>query len=193
MGEIPEDLPWKVHWDKRFEDDVEEKKASGAFEKYKKQIIQIVENPIEVGKYKSEDYKGLKTVHVSGETQDIICFELTPGINNKDQREKIDEVYLHYIDHWDNYGSALTGRQPADIEYRFAVKIPYLNEGYDVEAVSHEVFSLAEDIEGLSIEDLDWKSEHLHLTGIAEPSTRERLESVLPDVAEIRYDDPDPF
>lgn len=193
MADIPTDLPWDVNWDKRFEQDVEDRKDSGSFEDYKDQIITIIENPVREGRYKSDNLKKIKTEHVSNQEHDLIFFELTPGINDENLLDELEEVYFYLIDHWDNYGSALTSRNPVEMDYPFVLQIPYLAGGYDVEAVEHEVFELAKVTDGLKIDDTDWTSEHLEITGEAEPETRSKLDEILPDDADIEYNDPSPF
>ena len=193
MCDIPTDVPWDVGWNREFEAAVEERKESGSFESYKNQIIAIVENPVREGRYKDHNLKGLKTVHVSGQTQEIICFELTPGINTRSQRESIDEVYFHFIGSWDNYGSALTRRNPVDQEYRFEIQIPYLDEGYDVEALLHDIFDLASGLGGLKINDTNWEPDYLEVAGEAEPDIRGEFEGFLPERVEVQYEDPSPF
>lgn len=193
MSETPSDLPWNVRWDKGFEDDVEELKSSGSFDRYKKQIIKIIENPVREGKYKKGSYKGLKTVHVSGNNQDVICFELNPGINHQNELDKLEEIYFWHIDHWDNYDSALTSKQPADMSSRYEVKIPYFGGQYDPERVRSDLYDTAGSLKDCSVEDEEWMDEYICVVGQITPDNRDELEAVLPAGVEVEYDNPDPF
>jgi len=192
MAEIP-DVPWKVRWDQEFEDNISTLKASGSFDRYRKQILRIIKNPVREGKYKSGGYKGLKTVHVSGSDQDIICFELTPGINSQSNIEKLDELYFHHITHWDNYDSALNSRQPADGGYEYIIQIPYFGGQYDPERVLSKVYDFAKSHEGCHVERQDWEDEYLGITGHIDPTETSDLEELLPASATIEFTQIDPF
>lgn len=192
MSDIP-DVPWEIRWDQEFEEDIEELKDSGSFSIYRKQILTVIEKPVREGKYKSESYKGLKTVHVSGNDQDVICFELTPGINNQSELNKLEEIYFHHIDHWDNYDSALSSRQPADGNYRYEIQIPYFGGQYDPERVKSDVYDLAKDMDNCHVGDEIWENEYLGLTGKIGSEEREQLEEILPSGAEVEFNPPTPF
>jgi hypothetical protein len=192
MSDIPE-VPWNVGWDQGFEEDVEKLKSSGSFDRYKKQIIKVIKNPVREGKYKTGNYKGLKTVHVSGSKQDVICFELTPGINAQSELDKLEEVYFLHIDHWDNYDSALNSRQPADQNHQYDVQIPYFGGQYDPERVMSDIYDLAKDIEDCCVESEDWEDECLRMTGQIASDKRDLLEEVLPTDVDVEYEPPSPF
>lgn len=150
-------------------------------------------NPVREGSYKSENLKGMKAAHIPGNRQDIICFEITPGINNEAQKDEIEELYFHFIDHWDNYGSALTQRDPANLEYGFEIRIPYYGGPYEVEKVIHTVYQAAKEHEGISIAARVWKDEYVQMTGEAIPDYRQSIEEILPDAATVEYDEISPF
>jgi hypothetical protein len=192
MSNIPE-VPWDVSWDQGFEEDVEDLKSSGSFDRYRKQIIKVIENPVREGKYKAGSYKGLKTVHISGNTQDIICFELTPGINSQGELDKLEEVYFHHIDHWDNYDSALSSRQPANKNHQYDVQIPYFGGQYDPERVRSNIYDLAKSFEDCCVESENWDEEYLRVTGQITPDKRDQIEEILPGDVEIEYNTPSPF
>lgn len=193
MCEIPTDTPWKISWDADFEATIQELKQSGSFDAYRKKIIRIMRNPVREGSYKGENLKGMKTAHIPGNRQDIICFEITPGINDKDQMDGIEELYFHFIDHWDNYDSALTRRDPADLEYGFEIRIPYYGGPYEVEKVINTVYQAAKEYEGISIADQEWKDEYVQMTGEAIPDDRQSIEMILPDAATVEYNEISPF
>ena len=192
MSEIP-DVPWEVRWDQEFEEKIEKLKESGTFERYKKQIVDVIEDPVRVGKYKAGSYKGLKTVHVSGNDQDVICFELSPGVNTQSGLDKLEELYFHHIVHWDNYDSALNSRQPASRSYRYDIQIPYFGGQYDPERVKSEVYDLAKELDDCYVGGEKWNDEYLGLTGQIGPDKREQLEEILPESAEIEFEAPSPF
>ncbi|WP_135666485.1 hypothetical protein [Halorhabdus rudnickae] len=189
MCEIPTDTPWEINWDRDFEATVEELKQSGSFDAYRKQIIRIMRNPVREGSYKSENLKGLKTAHVPGNRQDIICFEITPGINDESQQSDIEELYFHFITHWDNYDSALTRRSPADQENEFEIRIPYYGGPFDVEKVIHTVHEAAKEYDSICVAEQEWKDEYVLMTGEADPDDRDVFDDILPDAATIEYDD----
>lgn len=188
MSEIPTDVPWDVNWDKKFESQVEELKNSGSFDRYRDQIIEIIEYPIREGKYKSENLKGLKTTHISGSDQDIICFELTPGINHQTQKDKLEEVYFHFITHWDNYDSELSGRNPSTRTLEFEIQIPYLEEGFSAESVKSSVYETITEMEDAHVNQ-SWEEEHIELNGVIPPEKTEVLEDLLPDGVLIEFED----
>lgn len=192
MSDLP-DVPWDVRWDQGFEEDIEELKSSGSFDTYRKQIIRVIENPVREGKYKTGNYKGLKTVHVSGNKQHVICFELTPGINHKDELQSLKEIYFWHIDHWDNYDSALNSRQPADADSPFEVRIPYFGGQYDPERVRSDIYDLAKGLDGCRVQDEEWADECIRVAGQITPDQRDELEKALPADVEIEYDTPSPF
>jgi hypothetical protein len=189
MSELPTDTPWDVNWDKKFEEQVDKLKSGGSFDSYRKQIIKIIENPVREGKYKSKNLKGLKTCHVSGSTQDIICFELTPGINDQGQRSSIEELYFHFIDHWDNYDSALCGRDPASRDLKFEIQIPYLAQGFEIERVKSSVYNLVGDVDGCAVTNEDWGDEYLLLEGNIPRSMEEDLNELMPEDAKTEIVD----
>mgnify|MGYP002760266294 CR=1 FL=1 len=192
MSDIPE-VRWSVGWNREFEENVEELKKSGSFDQYKKQIIKVINNPIREGKYKAGSYKGLKTVHVSGSEQDIVCFELTPGVNSQRNIDKLEEVYFLHIAHWDNYDSALNSRQPADQGHQYDIQIPYFGGQYDPERVMSDIYDLAKDLEDCCVEEQNWEDEFLRMTGQVASDKREQLEEILPPDVNVEYEPPSPF
>lgn len=186
MGQLPTDVPWDVNWDKKFESQLEDLKQSGSFDTYRKKIIRIIRNPIREGSYKSENLKGLKTAHVSGNYQDIICFELTPGINHQSQQEKLEEVYFHFVDHWDNYDSALSSRNAAGRTVEFSIEMPYLEEGYDVERVKNTVYNAVKDLDGGRITQ-EWGDECLRLTGEVSPEDKDVVKTAIPTTVDVEF------
>lgn len=188
MCEIPTDTPWDINWDRDFEATVQELKRSGSFDAYRKQIVRIMRNPVREGSYKSENLKGLKTAHVSGNSQDIVCFELTPGINDQSRAADIEELYFHFIDHWDNYDSALTRRDPAEQANGFEIRIPYYGGQYEVERVINSVYRAGRDNDGIHVANQEWEDEYVRMTGEADPDERDVFADVLPDAATIEYD-----
>ncbi|MXV61637.1 hypothetical protein GS429_06075 [Natronorubrum sp. JWXQ-INN-674] len=193
MCGIPTDTPWEINWDRDFETSVQELKQSGSFDAYRKKIIRIMRNPVREGSYKSENLKGMKTAHIPGNRQDIICFEITPGINDESQKADLEELYFHFIDHWDNYDSALTRRDPANVEYGFEIYIPYYGGPYEVEKVINTVYQVGKDYDGINIAAQEWEDEHVTMTGEAAPDDRHVFDDFLPDAATIEYDDISPF
>ncbi|NHX41919.1 MULTISPECIES: hypothetical protein [Haloarcula] len=189
MCEIPTDTPWDINWDRDFEATVQELKQSGSFDTYRKKIIRIMRNPVREGSYKSENLKGLKTAHIPGNRQHIICFEITPGINDESQKDDLEELYFHFIDHWDNYDSALTRRDPADQEDGFEIHIPYYGGPFDVEKVIHTVYQSAKEHDGLRVAAQEWDDEYVRMTGEADPDVRHVFDEILPDAATIEYDE----
>ena len=192
MADIP-DVPWEVRWDQEFEENIEDLKKSGSFDKYRKQIISVIENPIREGKYKAGSYKGLKTVHVSGNDHDVICFELTPGVNDLSKLDELVEIYFLHIDHWDNYDSALNSRQPASGSYRYEIQIPYFGGQYDPERVKSDVYDMAKNLDDCHVEEEVWKDDFLELSGQIGPDGQEELEEFLPGGVKIDFDPPSPF
>ncbi len=192
MTEVP-DVPWEVRWDQKFEEDIDELNHSGSFDSHRKQILKVIRTPVREGKYKTGSYKGLKTVHVSGSNQDIICFELTPGINHQNRLDELEEIYFHYIDHWDNYDSALSCRQPASGSYEYEIQIPYFGGQYDPERVKSEVYEFVEGRKECHVGGEMWKDEYLELTGRVGSDDRERIKEILPGGAEVDFDPPNPF
>lgn len=192
MSDLP-DVPWDVNWDKDFEKNIDDLKDDGSFEKYRKQIIKIIENPIREGRYKKGQYKGLKTAHVSGSAQDVICFELTPGVNAQSEIEKLEEVYFHHITHWDNYDSALNSRKPADGADQYSIRIPYFGGRYDPERIRSDIYDFAKEAETCCVESDSWEDEYIEISGQIGSKDKEELKQLLPDAAEIDFDSPSPF
>lgn len=193
MSEIPSDLPYKIRWDKDFESDVEELKSSGSFDEYRKQIIEIIKQPIRTGKYKDGDYKGLKTAHVSGNYQDVICFELIPGVNHQSEKPSLEKVYLWHIDHWDNYDSALRSQQPADVKCEFEVEIPYMRGQYDPERVRSDIYDLCTGVDWCSVAEDEWREEYIWVAGEIGPDNQEELADILPESVTVDFTTPEPF
>lgn len=192
MTDIP-DVSWEVAWDQDFEENINSLKSSGSFGKYKKQIISVIERPVREGKYKAGNYKGLKTVHVSGGDQDVICFELTPGINAQSELDKLEEIYFHHIAHWDDYDSALNSRKPAGGGYQFEIQIPYLGGPYDPERVKSDVYDMAKSLESCHVESQEWADDCIRLSGQIESDERDKLDNILPDGPAINFTPHSPF
>lgn len=183
------DVPWDVRWNKSFEKTVDELKSSGRFDNYRGTIEDIIEGPVRQGKYKEGSLKGLRTTHVE---DDIVCWEVTPGVNDVDLQHKVEEVYFHFIDDHDDMETAVSGKDPAERSPEFEIRLPYM-EGYVVERKLDKIYTAAAEVDGFIVNDCEWKNEFVEVTGVILPDDRHKLEAVLPDVAEIKYDDPTLF
>jgi hypothetical protein len=183
------DVPWDVRWNKSFEETVDQLKSSGRFDNYRGTIEDIIEYPVREGKYKEGSLKGFRTTHVE---DDIVCWEVTPGVNDVSLQHKVEEVYFHFIDDHDDMETAVSGKDPAKKSSEFEVLLPYM-EGFVVERKLDEIYTAATKVDGFAVDGCDWESESVSVTGVIPPDDREELENLLPDAAEVDYDDPSLF
>jgi len=183
------DVSWDVRWNKSFEKTVDELKSSGRFDNYRGTIEDIIENPVYVGRYKEGSLKGLRTTHVE---DDIVCWEVTPGINDVSLQHKVEVVYFHFIDDHDDMETAISGKNPAEKSSEFEIRLPYM-EGYVVERKLDEIYTASTEVEGFAVDECEWESEYVSVAGAVPPGERESLEDVLPEAAEVEYDDPTLF
>lgn len=183
------DVPWDVRWNKSFEKTVDKLKSSGRFDNYRGTIEDIIEDPVREGRYKEGSLKGLRTTHVE---EDIICWEVTPGVHDVDIQHKVEEVYFHFIDHHDDMQTAVTGKKPAEKSSEFELRLPYM-KGFVVERKLNEIFTASKGTDAFAVNECEWESEFVSATGVIPPDKREKLDDILPDAAEVEYDDPSLF
>ena len=183
------DVPWEVRWNKSFEKTVDRLKSSGRFDNYRGTIEDIIENPVREGKYKEGSLKGLRTTHVE---DDIVCWEITPGVNNQSLQYKVEEVYFHFIDDHDDMDTAASQKNPAEKSPEFEVRLPYM-QGFVIERKINDIYTAAERTDGFIVHECDWENEFVSVAGVIPTDNREKLEEVLPEAAETEYDDPSLF
>lgn len=179
------DVPWTVRWDVEFETAVETLKESGRWDHVLGRIEKIIENPVRTGRYKDGTLKGIRTTHVG---EQVIGWEVTPGVN-ADMQHKVEEVYFHFVVHHDDMGIGFTRPNPVERSPTFRVTLPYYG-GFEMEAKIHDVFQVAKPVDRFRVKDPDWRPEEVVLEGVVPPEDRDVLESVLPEAAEVGYDDP---
>lgn len=183
------DVAWDVRWNKSFEKTVDELKSSGRFDNYRGTIENIIEDPVREGRYKEGSLKGLRTTHVE---DDVVCWEVTPGVNDVDLQDKVDEVYFHFIDDHDDMETALSGKNSAEKSSEFEVRLPYM-EGFVVERKLNEIYTVTSEINGSAVDECEWESEFVSVIGAIPSDERDKLEDALPSAAEVEYNDPSLF
>lgn len=182
------DVPWDVGWNHEFEEVVTDLQTSGRWEQVRSQIEKIIENPVRVGRYKDGTLKGCRTTHLE---EKIIGWEVTPGVPEHKQ-EEVEEVFFHFIVHHDEMGLGFKQRDPVEPSPEFRVTLDYY-AGFDMQAKIHDVFQAARDYDGFRVQEPDWRPEQVVVEGVVPPDSRAALESVLPDSADVEYDDPELF
>lgn len=182
------DVPWEVRWNHEFEEMVNKLKTSGSWDHVRSQIGKIIENPVRIGKYKDGSLKGCRTTHVK---EKIIGWEVTPGVQ-KHMQEEVEEVFFHFIVHHDDMGTGFKQRDPVEPSPEFRVYLDYY-AGFDMGSKINDIFQAAKGIDGFQVQDPDWKPEQVIVEGVVPPDSRESLVAVLPDSAEVEYDDPELF
>lgn len=182
------DVPWEVNWNEGFEQDLHAYSDSGDFyDNLCGTVEKIIENPIRVGKYKEGSLKSIRTTHVE---QHIIGWEVTPGVNQTDLQDNVEEIYFHFLTHHDEMSDGITNRNPAEKSTNFEIRIPYFGS-VDIPPKLNEIYELVGGLDSGDVEDEEWKDEYVSVVGTLPPASREKLEEILPDAAETEYDDPE--
>lgn len=178
------DVPWDVKWTSEFQRDVEDLKDSGIWSNVKGTIEDIIENPCRKGRYKDGTLKGCRTTHIE---EKVICWKVKPGVSS-DLQDQVEEVFFLFISHHDDMGFGINNFSPVERSSKFQIELSYYS-GYEIERIIHEIFSVMESIDGTRIQSPDWRDENVVVEGSIPPDEREKLESVLPDGANIEFDD----
>lgn len=182
------DVPWEVRWNREFEDAVEELKDAGRWDNLRGKIKKIITAPVQVGKYKDGSLKGCRTTHIG---EKVIGWQVKPGVGS-DQQEKVEEICFLFIVHHDDMGTGITGYNPVEKSSEFEVDLPYYG-GFEMGKKINEMYQAAKKVDGFRVFDPDWQNDQVVVKGIIPPDSRDILENVLPDTAEVSYDDPTLF
>lgn len=179
------DVPWEIGWNRKFEQQLEQLKTSGSYDNIRNTIEDIIENPVRSGRHKEGPLSGLRATHVQ---EKIICWEVTPNIRDPSLQDQVEELYFHFISHHDDMTQAVSRRNPAKTSTtEFVLKLPYM-EGYVVEKKLNEIFSLCNEFEDFDIVEQEWEEEYVEVKGIITEESSEKVESVIPESADIDYD-----
>jgi hypothetical protein len=182
------DVPWEVQFDKGFWDTAQRLKESGNWDNIEGTIRKIIEDPARVGRYKDGTLKGVRTTHIG---EKVIGWQVKPGVN-ADMQDKVEEVGFLFIVHHDDMGVGFTQFNPVEGSSDFRVTLPYYG-GFEMDGKIAEFYQVAKSSEGFRIRDVDWKPEEVIVEGVVPSDSREDLEEVIPDSADVDYDDPDLF
>lgn len=178
------DVPWDITWTEDFEDAVEELKSSGRWQQVERRIKKIIRDPARTGRYKDGSLKEIRTTHLS---EKIIGWRIIPGVPSELQH-KVERLILLFIVHHDEQGFGFKHAETVDHTRGYEVMLPYYG-GFEMQRKINEIYQQARNVEGFRVQEPDWKDEHVIVSGSIPVDEREILEAVLPDAAEIEYED----
>lgn len=180
------DVPWDVEWTKNFEESVEGLKESGRWDQVKSRIEKIVNNPARTGEYKDGALKGIRTTHLS---EKVIGWKIIPGVS-PDLQHKVEALILLFIVHHDEMGIGFTHENTVEKAQGFEVELPYYG-GFEMQRKINDIYNQANEADGFRVQEPDWEAEKVIVSGTIPEDKRPALESVLPESAEVDYENDD--